>query len=49
MVRVEDVDAHHTTAVAAGAAIVHAETYRYGERQYTARDPEGHAWTFTHR
>ena len=48
MVRIEDVDAHHATAVAAGAAIVHPpESYPYGERQYTARDPEGHAWTFT--
>lgn len=48
MVRVSDVDAHHAAAVAAGAETVHApETYPYGERQHTVRDPEGHTWTFT--
>jgi len=34
--------------VAAGATILRApETYPYGERQYVAGDPDGHAWTFT--
>jgi catechol 2,3-dioxygenase-like lactoylglutathione lyase family enzyme len=47
-VRVEDVDAHHALAVAAGAAIERLpETYPYGERQYVARDPDGHRWIFT--
>ena len=48
MVRVDDIDAHHARATAAGAQEVHApETYPYGERQYTVRDPDGHTWTFT--
>jgi uncharacterized protein YhfF/uncharacterized glyoxalase superfamily protein PhnB len=48
MVRIKDVDAHHAAAVAAGATTVHPpETYPYGERQHTVRDPEGHTWTFT--
>lgn len=48
MVRVEDVDAHHARALAAGAAVSGAPTtYPYGERQYGARDLAGHAWVFT--
>jgi uncharacterized glyoxalase superfamily protein PhnB len=48
MVRVEDVDAHHAHAEAAGAIIVRPPTdYSYGERQYTAEDPAGHRWTFS--
>ena len=48
MVRVEDVDAHWRQAAAVGARVVRPpETYPYGERQYTAIDPGGHAWTFT--
>ena len=48
MVRVDDVDAHYARATAAGAVVVHPpETYPYGERQYTVRDPDGHGWTFT--
>lgn len=48
MVRVVDVDAHHRQALRHHAAI-NAEpvTYPYGERQYSARDPGGHAWTFS--
>lgn len=44
---VEDVDAHYARAVAAGAEILRplAET-SYGAREYTARDPEGHLWSF---
>lgn len=48
MVRVEDVDAHCTHARAAGAAILAEPADQpYGERQYTARDPLGHTWTFS--
>jgi len=48
MVRVADVDAHHARAVAAGATIATPpRTHPYGERQYVAHDPDGHAWTFT--
>ncbi len=48
MVRIADADAHCTRARAAGARIVNEPTtYPYGERQYTAVDPGGHAWTFS--
>lgn len=48
MVRVQDVDAHFRRARAAGAQITDEPTdRRYGERQYSARDPAGHLWTFT--
>lgn len=48
LVRVEDTDVHHANAVAAGARIVSPpETYEFGERQYTAEDPNGHVWTFS--
>jgi uncharacterized glyoxalase superfamily protein PhnB len=45
---VEDVDSHHTRAVAAGASIVEElhETM-YGERQYGAVDLDGHHWLFS--
>ena len=47
-VRVEDVDAHHERAAAAGAEILSPPTdYPYGERQYSAADPGGHSWTFS--
>ena len=48
MVRVADADAHCEQARAAGALIAREpETQVYGERQYTAADPEGRLWTFT--
>ena len=48
LVRVEDVDAHHGRATAAGATILSPPAdYPYGERQYTAEDPGGHRWTFS--
>jgi uncharacterized glyoxalase superfamily protein PhnB len=48
LVRVEDADAHHERAAAAGARIVAPPTdYPYGERQYTAEDLGGHRWTFS--
>lgn len=44
---VEDVDAHHRRAVAAGAAIVYPpESTEWGTKRYRARDPEGHEWSF---
>lgn len=48
-VRLKDgLDAHCEQARAAGAKIVQEPTDQfYGERQYRARDPEGHVWTFT--
>lgn len=48
MVRVDDVDAHHTRAVAAGASPAgEPKTYPFGERQYSVKDIGGHWWTFT--
>ena len=48
MVRVDDVDAHHAAALAAGAAVSGPpEGFPFGERQYVATDPGGHSWTFT--
>ena len=44
----DDVDAHCERARAAGAEIIQEPTDQfYGERQYRARDPEGHVWTFS--
>ena len=48
LVRIEDADAHHERAAAAGATILSPPAdYPYGERQYTAEDPAGHRWTFS--
>jgi uncharacterized glyoxalase superfamily protein PhnB len=52
---VEDVDAHHARAVAAGAKVIRAlSTSDYGDdywsdRSYGALDPEGHLWWFMQR
>jgi uncharacterized glyoxalase superfamily protein PhnB len=44
---VDDPDAHHARAVAAGAEIVMALTDQdYGSREYAARDTEGNVWSF---
>lgn len=43
---VDDVDAHHARALAAGATIVAAPTDDHGMRRYRALDPEGHRWVF---
>lgn len=44
---VDDVDAHFRHAQGAGADIVaEPEDKFYGDRSYTARDPEGHEWHF---
>ena len=43
----DGLDAHCERARAAGAVIVREpEDQFYGDRVYTARDPEGHVWTF---
>ena len=44
---VDDIDAHYDRALAAGAQIVMplADT-EYGSRQYSARDLQGHLWSF---
>lgn len=44
---VDDPDAHHGRAVAAGAEIIRPLTDTdYGSRGYIVRDPEGNAWAF---
>jgi PhnB protein len=46
MILVDDVDAHHERAEAAGATILREpKTEPYG-RLYNAADPEGHRWMF---
>jgi uncharacterized glyoxalase superfamily protein PhnB len=46
-VAVDDPDAHHDRAKAAGATIDRPlEDQDYGSRDYTARDPEGNLWSF---
>ena len=43
----EALDAYSARARAAGAAIVREPNDEfYGDRVYSARDPEGHVWTF---
>ena len=49
-VQVDDVDAHHARASAAGATILREpEEPGIGFRIYTAEDPEGHRWMFGER
>ena len=44
---VDDPNAHQERAAAAGAEIVRPlEDMEYGSREYSARDPEGHLWSF---
>ena len=44
---VDDPDAHHERARAAGAEIVRdLHDTDYGSREYGAKDPEGNAWYF---
>jgi uncharacterized glyoxalase superfamily protein PhnB len=44
---VEEIDAHYRRAKQAGARIVmEVADQDYGGRLYTARDPEGHLWSF---
>ena len=45
--QVDDVDAHHARAVAAGAEVVRAPAATdYGARDYSVRDLEGRLWSF---
>jgi uncharacterized glyoxalase superfamily protein PhnB len=47
VVHVADVDAHYARARAAGATIdSEPRDQEYGQREYGARDPEGHRWWF---
>jgi uncharacterized glyoxalase superfamily protein PhnB len=47
VVRVEDVDAHCERARARGAHLESEPQYMlYGQREYGARDGEGHRWWF---
>ena len=48
-VYVEDVDALHRRATAAGAEISEIETSPAGDRRFTATDPEGIPWVFAQR
>ena len=44
---VDDPDAHCERARAAGAEITREPAnMEYGSREYSARDPEGHTWSF---
>jgi uncharacterized glyoxalase superfamily protein PhnB len=44
---IDDPDAHHARAVAAGAEIVRELTDQdYGSREYAAKDPGGNVWSF---
>lgn len=46
-VLVDDVDAHHGRAKAQDAEIIEElVTLPFGHRRYTARDPQGHEWSF---
>ena len=48
MCYVDDVDAHHARAKAAGATVLaEPEDQFYGDRTHRAVDPEGHRWTFS--
>lgn len=47
-VTVEDVDAHFEHVKAFGARVLDAPAdMPFGERQYSAEDPEGHRWVFS--
>ena len=44
---VDDPDAHHARAVAAGANVIYPLTDQdYGSRDYSVRDAEGFVWSF---
>ncbi len=47
VIYVDDVDAHYQRARAGGARIDSEPVDQpYGQREYAARDPEGHRWWF---
>ena len=49
LVLVDDLDAHHERAVAAGANVIRPLDEGPAGRLYTAEDPEGHRWMFQQR
>jgi len=49
LVQVDDLDAHHTRAVAAGANVIRPPEDGPEGRLYTAEDLEGHRWMFQQR
>jgi len=49
LVQVDDLDAHHTRAVAAGANVIRPPEDGPDGRLYTAEDLEGHRWMFQQR
>jgi uncharacterized glyoxalase superfamily protein PhnB len=48
-VYVDDVDALHARARAAGADVTELEMAPAGDRRFTATDPEGQIWVFAQR
>jgi PhnB protein len=48
-VYVEDVEALHARARAAGADVTELEMAPVGDRRFTATDPEGQVWVFSQR
>jgi PhnB protein len=48
-VYVNDVDALHLRAKAAGADVTDLEMSPVGDRRFTAKDPEGQVWVFAQR
>jgi PhnB protein len=48
-VYVDDVEALHERARAAGAEATELETAPVGDRRFTATDPEGQVWVFAQR
>ena len=48
-VYVNDVDALHERAKAAGAEVTNLELSPVGDRRFTATDPEGQVWVFAQR
>ena len=49
LVLVDDLDAHHEHAVAAGAGVIRRPEEGPAGRLYTAEDVEGHRWMFQQR
>jgi uncharacterized glyoxalase superfamily protein PhnB len=49
LVLVDDLDAHHEQAIAAGATVIRPLEDGPAGRLYTAEDPEGHRWMFQER
>jgi PhnB protein len=48
-VYVDDVEALHARAKAAGAEVTELELSPVGDRRFTASDPEGQLWVFAQR